>query len=248
MANASIAVVSGAGAGIGRAISTGLARDGLRVVGLGRSEASLDGTRSACPNGNFSSEICDVSDDAAVRRSVKKIHGEIGPVDVMICNAAVYPRVHFLDQSGEDWARTLLINVAGPANCCRWVLPSMLDRNCGRIVILGSLADRGPIPGASAYSASKGATHVIAPALAAEIDSRRFPNVLINELIPGAVKTSMSPQGSEPDAVYPWAKALIDLPAGGPTGRIFNKDREIHPNESCKRRVMRLLLSPLRPS
>jgi NAD(P)-dependent dehydrogenase (short-subunit alcohol dehydrogenase family) len=223
----------------------GLARDGLRVAGLGRTESTLEETRDACPAGHFSYEVCDVSDDQAVQHAIHRIQSRLGPVDAMICNAAVYPRVHFLDQTGEEWAKTLLINVAGAANCCRWVLPSMLERNFGRIVILGSLADRRPIPGASAYSASKGALHVIAAGLAAEIDPRRFPNVLVNELLPGAVRTSMSVQGQEPEAVYPWVKRLIDLPEGGPTGRMFNRDREIHPNDSLKQRLVRLLIPAL---
>jgi NAD(P)-dependent dehydrogenase (short-subunit alcohol dehydrogenase family) len=239
-------VITGAGSGIGRALAAGFAADAVRVVGLGRTAASLEETKSLCPPGVFSYRICDVSDERAVQEAFGHAAQDVGPVQALVCNAAIYPRTYFLDQTAEDWTRALMINVVGVANCCRQVLPGMLERNKGRIVILGSLADRGPIPGASAYSASKGALHVLAAGLAAEIDPRRFPDVLINELMPGAVRTSMSPQGHDPSEVYVWAKRLTDLPAGGPTGRMFNRDREIRPNDSCKARLIHAVRRRLR--
>jgi NAD(P)-dependent dehydrogenase (short-subunit alcohol dehydrogenase family) len=163
----------------------------------------------------------------------------------MICNAAVYPRDYFLDQPAEDWTRTIVVNVAGVANCCRAVLPEMLARNAGRIVVMGSLADMNPIAASSAYSASKGALHALVRAIASEIDPRRFPNVLINEFNPGATRTAMSEAGEDPAVLYPRVRRLVDFPAGGPTGRMFVRDREFRPNESLKGKIGRVVLGRL---
>jgi 2-hydroxycyclohexanecarboxyl-CoA dehydrogenase len=234
-------VITGAGTGIGRALSLGFVSDGCRVVGLGRTSSSLQETQGLCRNKNFTFKVVDVAKDELVDAVFSEINSEIGPIDVLINNAAVYPREYFLDQSANDWTQTILINICGVANCCRAVLPQMLARNAGRIINIGSLADINPIPASSAYSVSKGGLHSLTRALSAEIDRDRYPNVLINELNPGANKTRMSTSGQEPASVYPFAKQLVELQAGGPTGRMFLNGREIRPGEGIRARLKRLL-------
>jgi short-subunit dehydrogenase len=111
--------------------------------------------------------------------------------------------------------------VLGLALCCRLALPGMLERKHGRIINIGSLAWKTPIARSSAYSVSKGAVWSLTRALAAEVDAARFPDVLINELLPGIVRTRMSDEGIEPAAVYPHARVVAALPSGGPSGRTF---------------------------
>jgi len=236
-------VITGAGSGIGQALSLGFASDGYRVVGLGRTNSSLQDTQERSQSPNFSFKVVDVANDEIVNRVFSDIASEIGTVDVLINNAAVYPRDYFLDQSAKEWTQAILINICGVANCCRAVLPQMLERNAGRIINIGSLADINPIPASSAYSVSKAGLHSLTRALSAEIDRGRYPNVLINELNPGANKTRMSASGQEPANVYPFAKQLVDLPAGGPTGRMFLDGREILPGDGLKARIKHLLFS-----
>jgi NAD(P)-dependent dehydrogenase (short-subunit alcohol dehydrogenase family) len=238
-------VVTGAGTGIGRALCVGFTHDGYVVVGLGRTGSTLEETKKACKKELFSYLTIDVSDSTAVTAALTRIAKEIGSVDVLVCNAAVYPRAYFLDQPADEWTRALLINICGVANCCRAVLPTMLERNAGRIVIVGSFADISPLPGTSVYSASKGALHPLARALSVEIDRRRYPNVLINEFNPGATRTAMSEGGHEPAMVYPWLKSIVDLPSGGPTGRIFLCDKELQPSEGRKAKLKRYLFRRL---
>jgi len=238
-------VVTGAGTGIGRALCAGFTFDDYVVVGLGRTLSTLEETKTVCKNGLFSYFAVDVSDSEAVTATLTRIAAEVGTIDVLVCNAAVYPKVYFLDQPADEWTRALTINVCGVANCCRAVLPAMLEQNAGRIVIVGSFADISPLPGTSVYSASKGALHPLTRALSVEIDRQRYPNVLINELNPGATRTAMSEGGHEPNAVYPWLKSIVDLPSGGPTGRIFLCDREFQPNEGRRARLKRYLLRRL---
>ena len=234
-------VVTGAGTGIGRALCVGFTSDDYVVVGLGRTARTLEETKKACKNDLFSYMAVDVSDNTAVTAALAQISAEVGPIGVLVCSAAVHPRAYFLDQPADEWTRALIINVGGVANCCRAVLPAMLERNAGRIVIVGSFADISPLPGTSAYSASKGALHPLTRVLSAEIDRRRYPNVLINEFNPGATRTGMSENGHEPAAVYPWLKSIVELPSGGPTGRIFLCDREFQPNEGKRAKIKRYL-------
>jgi NAD(P)-dependent dehydrogenase (short-subunit alcohol dehydrogenase family) len=235
-------VVTGAGTGIGRALCVGFTFDDYVVVGLGRTASALEETRAACKDQLFSYLQVDVTNSTAVAEALAQVVRHNGSIDVLVCNAAVYPRAYFLDQSADEWTHTLMINVCGVANSCRAVLPAMLKRNAGRIVIVGSFADISPLPGTSAYSVSKGALHPLTRALSVEIDRQRYPNVLINEFNPGATRTGMSESGHEPAVVYPWLKRIIDLPSGGPTGRIFLRDKEIQPEEGRKAKLKRHLL------
>jgi len=235
-------VVTGAGSGIGRALCVGLSSDGYRVIGTGRRRDALEATAKHCAEGNFFWREMDVADADAVAAGFSAIEKEHGPVDALVSNAAIYQRGYFLDMSAQQWTSEIMINLVGAANCCRAVLPGMLERQSGRIVIVGSLADLNPIPASSAYSASKGGLHALVKALASEIDRARYPNVLVNELNPGATRTAMSEAGHAPEAVYPAAKRLLETPAGGPTGRMFALDREIRLNEGLKARLKRLVL------
>jgi NAD(P)-dependent dehydrogenase (short-subunit alcohol dehydrogenase family) len=236
-----VVVISGAGAGIGRALAVGFAAEGWRVAGLGRTDAALRGTQELCPQGQFDWRVVDVAAAGAVDGAMASICETWGPIYGLVCNAAIYPRVYFLDQSAEDWTRTLAVNVGGVANCCRAALPTMLERNAGRIVVIGSLADMKPVSGSSAYSASKAALHAFVRALAIEIDPVRYPNVLVNEYNPSATATSMSEAGVDPAFHYAPVKRLIDLESGGPTGRMFLHNKEFRPNEGLKQRLRRLV-------
>jgi NAD(P)-dependent dehydrogenase (short-subunit alcohol dehydrogenase family) len=238
-----VAVVTGGGSGIGRAIAHGLAAAGYRVAILGRRTESLTETARVQPGITpFSLDVADASRCAAVLADVET---QLGPVDILVANAAIYPRVHFLDQSPTSFEETMQINVHGVANAVRAVLPGMLARNAGRVIVMGSLADQNPLPGACAYSVSKGALHPLVRGIAMEIDRQRYPNVLVNELNPGATRTAMSASGHPPEAVYPLVQALIDQPSGGAHGRMFVQDHEVRPNEGPRRMLLRRLhLSP----
>ena len=233
-------VITGAGAGIGRALAAAFTRDGWSVAGIGRSADNLHETGALCAEGTFEPVVADVVDHAAVGKAMAGIESRLGPLEALVCAAAVYPHGYFLDQDAGDWDRTLLINVSGVANCCRAVLPGMLARNHGRIVILGSLADETPAPGSGIYSVSKGALHSFTRSLASEIDRVRYPDVLVNEYLPRATRTRMSPRGDDPASLYPWIRALVELPSGGPTGRAWRQGKEHQWNRSPQAMARRL--------
>jgi NAD(P)-dependent dehydrogenase (short-subunit alcohol dehydrogenase family) len=214
--------ITGGGAGLGRALALGFARDGAKVVILGRTAKTLDEVAALAPAGRIKPVLGDVGQARDVKRMVDEAHAFGGKLDVLINNAAIYPRQAFLDMTPESFDEVMRINVGGTAYGCRYALPGMLQRGYGRILNVGSFAYLGALPTASAYAVSKGGVRPLTKGIACEIDRARYPNVLVNEFIPGEVKTSMSTNGREPAELYPHARVLVDLPSGGPCGATFN--------------------------
>jgi NAD(P)-dependent dehydrogenase (short-subunit alcohol dehydrogenase family) len=215
-------VVTGGGWGIGRGLVAGFTQDGADVFTIGRTEADLAETQQRFGNGRLHYVVGDIARQSDVERLFASAEERHGKVDILINNAAVYPKVLFLDSDIEQWAEVIEINVVGMARCCHRALPGMLERGYGRIVNLGSWAWKGPIPTASAYSASKGAVRPLTKAIACEIDRAKHPDVLVNELLPGTIRTRMTPdQGDDPVDVYARALKVVSLEAGGPSGQTF---------------------------
>jgi NAD(P)-dependent dehydrogenase (short-subunit alcohol dehydrogenase family) len=216
-----VVVITGAGSGVGRGFAIGFARDGALVVGISRTAEDLERTAEMCGSGKMHWVAGSVSDEADVDRLFAEAMQRYGKVDILVNNAALYPKIGFLEASWRDWAQVIETNVLGMALCCRKALPGMLERGHGRIINIGTFAWRGPIPGASAYSVSKAAVPVLTKAIATEIDRERYPDVLVNELVPGIYRTKMSDSGEDPMDAYTHARVLASLPSGGPTGSTF---------------------------
>lgn len=236
-----VVVVTGAGSGLGRGIASGFCSDGAMVVGFGRTRGTLEETARRCGEGRMHLVVGDVSREEDVERLFRAAEERYGRVDILVNNAAVYPKVGFLESSVAEWARVMEMNVVGVARCCHRALPGMLERGYGRIINVGSLAWKAPIPASSAYSASKAALRALTLAIAAEIDRERYPDVLVNELLPGVFKTSMSEDGEDPMSVYPHARTLASLPAGGPTGTTFMQSEIYVPDQGLRARAKRVL-------
>ncbi len=216
-----IVVITGAGSGIGRALAAGFCRDGAIVVGFGRTAADLNRVASEFGQGRMHCVIGDLAQPADIDRLFAEVQARFGRVDILVNNAALYPKVPFLSASPAQWAEVIQVNVIAMAHCCRAVLPGMLERGFGRVLNVGSFAYRGPIADSSSYSASKAAVAVLTRCIALEIDRAVHPNVLVNEFMPGATRTRMSSAGGEPEDVYQYARNVATLPASGPHGSVF---------------------------
>ncbi|MEM1414738.1 MAG: SDR family oxidoreductase [Myxococcota bacterium] len=225
MLEGKVVIVTGAGSGVGRGLAAGFCGDGAQVVGFGRTAADLEETAERYGQGRMSSVVGDLGSAEDIERLFAETEARHGRVDVLVNNAALYPKVLFLEQSMDDFEAALRVNVVGMARTCHRALPGMLERGYGRIVNVGSFAHLGPIPTAAVYSVSKGAVDVLTRALAVEIT---HPNVRINHWIPGIYRTRMTPDaGEDPMSAYAGCRVVATVPQAGPHGETFLKT-EIH--------------------
>ena len=231
-----IAVVTGAGGGLGRALALDLAARGMRVAALGRSAGGVEETAAMGRAGQILPVVADVADARAVRAAFAQL-AEAGPVTVLINNAAVYPRRDFLDESGESFADSVAINLGGMVNCTRAALDGMCEVGRGRIVNVSTFADIAPLPASSAYAVSKGAGRIFSRALVADL-ADRFPGIVISDWMPGMLATRMGvAQGLDPAQAARWGAALALWDDPGLNGAVFEMDREILPPRGLKGRI-----------
>ena len=242
-----VAVITGAGSGLGRALAKRFVESGAIVYGFGRTVASLSETHRQIDSSRFDFRCVDVADFARVKSACDEIVGLHGRIDFLFNNAAVYPRLSFLEETAAQWSDALAINVNGPANCCKAVLPAMLQAGFGRIFNVGSFADRGPIKASAAYSVSKGALHSLGASIQADIADLGV-DVEVHEWIPGHLRTQMSGfTGIEPEISAQWAIAIASTPPLGGS-RLFINDKLWVPPLGIRGRIKRLLtLGFLRP-
>lgn len=232
-----IVVITGAGSGLGRALSSGFVQQDAIVIGLGSRESTLKETASLIGNGRFSWHTADVANAVEVTNVFQEIIEKFGRIDVLINNAAVYPKVSFLEQDAASWMRTIAVNLGGVANCCRAVLPYMIKQGSGRILNVGSFADLGPIPNSSAYAASKGAVRALTKAIGADLGSSH-PDIICIEWIPGHLNTQMSDfTGMDPAVCVEWAIKIVSLPPQGRSAMIFEEDHEHVIPKSLRARI-----------
>jgi NAD(P)-dependent dehydrogenase (short-subunit alcohol dehydrogenase family) len=242
-----VAVVTGAGRGLGRALAIELTRHGVRVAGFGRKAESLEETARACADGLFYGLVADVADAEAVRQAFAEINREIGRVTILINNAAVYPHRDFLQETPESFMETMQVNLGGIVNCTHAALQNMTETGIGRIVDVGSFADLGPLPCSSAYSVSKGAGRILSKALIADL-SDRFPNIVMSVWMPGILGTEMGmPDGLDPAVAAKWGASFALWHDPALNGAIFERDSEILPPRSLKGRVKDMLTFSPRP-
>jgi len=183
-----VAIVTGAGRGIGRRVARVLAGEGFRIAANDLNELTdtLEELRSA--GAEAISLPGDVSDEAAVRGMVEAVMGEFGRVDVLVNNAGISFITPAEETSLADWNRTLAVNLTGPFLMCREFGKAMLEQDSGSIVNVSSVAGLLGISDRAAYNASKHGLIGLTRTLAAEWGGR---GVRVNAVCPGWVKTEM---------------------------------------------------------
>ena len=238
-----VAVVTGAGAGLGRAIAVELTRRRIKVSGFGRRKAALEATADLTEAGLFIPKVVDVSDDDAVRTAFAELRGEAGDVTILFNNAAVYPRLDFLQETPASFMKSVQVNLGGVVSCTHAALETMSQTGVGRIVNVGSFADLAPLPCSAAYSVSKGAARILTLALVADL-SDRFPDIIISTWMPGVLATGMGlPDGLDPAVAARWGANLALWHDRSLNGVVFHRDHEVLHRRSLKRRIKdRILL------
>ena len=152
-----VALVTGAGRGIGRAIALALSDAGAAVAVCARTEGAVTGVAGeiADRGGQTLAMWCDVTHRQEVEGMVAEIEGAIGPVDLLVNNAGQFgPAGPFAATDPDEWWQALEVNLRGPLYCARAVLPGMLTRGHGRIVNVSSGVGFAAIPMLSAYVVS----------------------------------------------------------------------------------------------
>ncbi len=230
-----IAVVTGAGSGLGRALAVALCAKGLRVAGLGRRSEALEETAKLAGDG-FLSVVADVADPAQVRAAFETIRA-VAPVSRLINNAAVYPHRDMLDETGESFMQTVAINLGGTVACTAEALKDMTTSGRGRILNVSSFADMHPLSCSAAYAVSKGAVTTFSRALVADLGDR-LPKIVVNTWMPGMLDTQMGlAEGLDPAVAANWGAALLLWDDPDLNGAVFEMDREILPPRGLKGRL-----------
>jgi NAD(P)-dependent dehydrogenase (short-subunit alcohol dehydrogenase family) len=187
-----IAVVTGAGRGIGQAIVRALAQSGVTVVAVSRTREELEQTVALVTHdgGTAHARSADVTDQAAVDALVPGVLTEFGPIDIWVNNAGSFTAVGPVWESDPVlWVRDLTTNLVGTFLCARAVLPSMIARRQGVIINLSGGGADEPAPRYTGYGCSKAGILRFTDSLAAEVAEH---NIFVYALDPGVVRTAMT--------------------------------------------------------
>jgi 3-oxoacyl-[acyl-carrier protein] reductase len=185
-------LITGAGRGIGKRLAMGFAQAGARVGLLARSQAELDLAKLEIEQagGNALRIRADVRDLEQMRAAVERVRVVFGGLDVLIHAAGVQgPIGPLLTTDPKAWSESIEINLMGTANACRAVLPSMIEKRSGKIILLGGGGSGYTRPNFTAYAAAKTAIVRLVECLADEV---RDHNVQVNCLAPGASYSHMT--------------------------------------------------------
>jgi NAD(P)-dependent dehydrogenase (short-subunit alcohol dehydrogenase family) len=207
-----VALITGAGRGIGREIASAFAREGAAVAANDLTPVNLDETISQIHSagGKAMAFPADVANKIAVQAMLQSVLEQLGGVDILVNNAGVEPHAPLLDLDEWDWERTLAVNLKGPFLLMQSVGRVMAGRGGGVIVNIASIAGRAHgLKDRSAYVASKmgliGLTREAARELAAY-------NIRVNAVCPGVVATEMTARlRDDPEMMARW---LADIPQG----------------------------------
>lgn len=236
-----IAVVTGAGRGLGRALARELLARGVTVAGFGRDRDDLAETGAGAAEGRFHPVLADMGDPAAIARGFAEVDAQ-GPVTILINNAARYPRRDILDETPASFAETMDVNFGGVLAASHEAIGRMVETGRGRIVNVASMADVAPLPASAAYSVSKGAARVLSRALVADLGDR-FPGIVISDWLPGMLATRMGvADGLPPEVAARWGADLALLHDPSLNGTTWEMDRELLPPRGLKGKVKDLLL------
>lgn len=217
-----VAIISGAGTGLGRAASISFASQGADVVLLGRRKAKLEETASAVKIKTGKEALViqtDVSDELQVQEAVAAVLGHFGRIDIIVNNAAVFEPGTVLELSSDEWQNQIAINLTGPFLLTKAVIPAMRNAKYGRVINITSGLSWNGAGGYAAYSAAKAGLESLTRTLA---DEEHEHGILVNLYNPGTLRTEMHATGKDPAIVTPDLIRLASLPVGGPTGTIVS--------------------------
>ena len=191
---AKVAIVTGAGRGIGKAIASRLAKDGMNVAIV---DINLDTARAAAEEiaAQYGVETlalpCDVSQEDSVNQTVQAVLDRFGTIDVLVNNAGILSlKKPFVEYTKAEWDKIFGINFMGDVFFCRTVIPTLKANGSGRIINMSSQsAETGGLAASPIYAASKAAVWCMTKSLAGELGAS---NITVNAVAPGYIMTEMT--------------------------------------------------------
>jgi NAD(P)-dependent dehydrogenase (short-subunit alcohol dehydrogenase family) len=187
-----VCMVSGAGQGLGRTIALEMVSEGARVALLERNRETLDAVMDeiAGLGGTARAFDLDVTDYDAYRAAVESVIKDFGRIDVLVNNAAINPPAKtILQDTLEDWRRTIAINLEAVYMGSKLVAPHMVERKSGRIIHIASIQGFASSGEVGSYNAAKGGILALTKSMAVELGPY---NILVNSVAPGFMSTPMS--------------------------------------------------------
>jgi 3-hydroxybutyrate dehydrogenase len=188
-----IALITGGGRGIGRAVAFAFAREGARVAVAARTGAQVarvaEEIEAQCEVEALA-VVCDVSEQKSIARAFSQVREKFrGGPDILVNNAGVAESAPLIKTVDELWQRHIAINLTGTFYCMREALPAMVERGWGRIINIASIAGKTGAPYISAYTASKHGVVGLTRSVALEV---ALEGVTVNAICPGYVETEMT--------------------------------------------------------
>lgn len=184
-----VVLVTGASQGIGREIALAFASAGARLVLTARNRENLERTRDLAVESHATEALvltADVGDPDDIQRMVSEALARTGRIDTLVCNSGIAgPTRPLWEIAPEQWEQTMRVNVGGVYHCCRAVLPGMIERRAGSIVVIGSMSGKRPLHGRTPYTTGKLGLVGLVRTLA--LETGPF-GIRVNLISPGAVE------------------------------------------------------------
>jgi 3-oxoacyl-[acyl-carrier protein] reductase len=189
-----VAVVTGGGNGIGRAICLAFAKEGADVVvaDIDARAANRVADEIGKHGGRAISSMTDVTDPIDVNKCVEKTIQEFERIHILVNNAGVEGhRANIWDADARDWRRTIEVHLFGNFNCTKAFLPKIMEQGWGRVIIMASIQAKQASVQNSAYTAAKHALTGITRTVAHEVAMAGYPKITVNAICPGIVATDL---------------------------------------------------------
>jgi 2-hydroxycyclohexanecarboxyl-CoA dehydrogenase len=214
-----VAVVTGGGSGMGRAICHHLGLQGRQVAVLDiNGEAVAEVARELDVDGVRARGVqVDVSDRAAIDAAFEEVRCELGPIEILVTSAGIEGFSDFLDITPEQWDRMVAVNLSGTFHCLQLAVPDMLEGGWGRIVTISSSSAQSGTRRMSHYVATKGGVIALTKALALDLAPH---GITVNTIPPGVIDTPMMRRPMESGAMG----SLDQIIARAPLGRLGTPD------------------------
>ncbi len=218
-----VALITGGGRGIGKAVALAYAREGAKIAFCARTDSEID--QAAQDIGALKAECrgwtCDVSVEESVKEFVAAASKEFGRIDILVNNAGVMTRpTPITELEVRKWDYTIAVNLRGPFLVTQALLPLMMKQRSGSIINVSSMIGRGAYANFIAYATSKWGLEGFTQTLAAEV---RSSGIRVNSVDPGVVATKLTGySGSKPESVTEVFVYLASDQAKGITGKMLS--------------------------